>query len=266
MIAVCDSSFCWISSAILASSVLPTRSIMRRLRSSNGAHTRTHTACGTSRSRFVAPQPRHTAPLPCSARFTISSAEKIDRLVLSAVRRSTRPALPSSRRMTWLLRTRMRSARWSITSWYTSGTPSASASPLATSLPSEPISRLIATNAISAPLCSVFVRQRDKYTLLLGELGECAALAVARVARAVAALRHAHRAVLELRDLAEGVELRVGEHVRRRLVEGERDEHRTARRALVRPRVQGNAAAPGLDGNDVSRLGTQLSYVQRVQR
>jgi hypothetical protein len=37
--------------------------------------------------------------LPCSARLTISSAVKIERLVLSAVSRSNRFALPSSRRM-----------------------------------------------------------------------------------------------------------------------------------------------------------------------
>src|SRR5437016_3905575 len=80
------------------------------------AHTRTQTTCGISRSRCVAPQPRMIAP-PFPAMPKISSAVKIDRLVLSAVRRSSSPALPSSKRITWLLRTRMRSARWSITSW-----------------------------------------------------------------------------------------------------------------------------------------------------
>src|SRR6185369_20325 len=48
----------------------------------------------------------------------------------------------------------------------------------------------------------------------------------------LAALVHFHGAVLELRDLAERVERRVGEAVGRRLVEGERDEDGAARRAL----------------------------------
>ena len=48
----------------------------------------------------------------------------------------------------------------------------------------------------------------------------------------------AHRAVLELGDLAERVERRVGQQVGRRLVVAERDEDRAARRALVGARVQ----------------------------
>ena len=44
-------------------------------------------------------------------RGQVELAEKIARLVLSAVRRSSSPALPSRRRITWLFLSRMRSAR-----------------------------------------------------------------------------------------------------------------------------------------------------------
>src|SRR5204862_3838015 len=79
------------------------------------------------------------------------------------------------------------------------------------------------------------------------DLSERAPLAVSRIARVRAALLYAHRAVLELRDLAEGIEHRIGQQVRSRLVEGERNEHRAARRACVRARIQGDLAAPRLD-------------------
>ena len=48
-----------------------------------------------------------------------------------------------------------------------------------------------------------------------------------------AAPGHFHGAVLDLRDLAEGVECRVGELVGRSLVEGERDEDGLPGRAIV---------------------------------
>src|SRR6478609_749457 len=54
-------------------------------------------------------------------------------------------------RTTWLLRSRILSARESMISWCTTGTPSALATPAATSLPSEPISLVIATIGIACP-------------------------------------------------------------------------------------------------------------------
>ena len=78
----------------------------------------------------------------------------------------------------------------------------------------------------------------------------------AALRRAVAAGRafhsargHAHRAVLELRDLAERIEHRIRQQVRRRLVVAERNEHRAARRAVVGARVQRDAAAPRRHGD-----------------
>src|SRR6266704_2733756 len=63
--------------------------------------------------------------------------------------------------------------------------------------------------------------------------GEQRSAAEARVHRHRTAFRDFHRAVLELRDLADRVEHRVGEHVRRCLVVAERDEHSANRRAVV---------------------------------
>src|SRR5947209_1252024 len=60
-------------------------------------------------------------------------------------------------------------------------------------------------------------------------------------------LRDLHRAVLELGDLPEGIERRIGELVGGGFVERERDEDRTARRALVGARHEADAAAPGGD-------------------
>src|SRR3954470_23272914 len=107
------------------------------------------------------------------------------------------------------------------------GTPSASPRPCATSLPSEPISRVIA-------MIGIFPSPGK--SLALNDL-QCTPLALARIARPLAAGLHLHRAILELRDLAEGVERRVGEQIGRRFIVGERDEHRTARRAGVGARV-----------------------------
>src|ERR1041384_5860188 len=90
---------------------------------------------------------------------------------------------------------------------------------------------------------------------LLGlQLLQGAALAVARVGRASAALADLHRAVLELGDLAERVELRVGEDVGLGRVVRERDETAAARRAGIFPRVQGDLSAPGFDGHQVARI------------
>src|SRR5678816_1292095 len=72
------------------------------------------------------------------------------------------------------------------------------------------------------------------------QLPQAAALAVAGIGRPFAAPGHLRRAVLELRDLAERVELRVGKDVGRRLVERERDENAAARGAGVLAHEEGN--------------------------
>src|SRR5215831_4861674 len=67
------------------------------------------------------------------------------------------PDLPSRKRTTWLLRSRILLARLSMISWCTTCRPRRSARPAATSLPSEPISRVIATNGMRlSPLCLRF--------------------------------------------------------------------------------------------------------------
>src|SRR5256885_2283373 len=80
--------------------------------------------------------------------------------------------------------------------------------------------------------------QKLRFRCLLLSDGEQNAAAEARVHRRRTALGDLHRAVLELRNLAERVELRVGEHVRRRFLITKRDKHRARRRALVGARVQ----------------------------
>src|SRR5438105_3380322 len=67
------------------------------------------------------------------------------------------------------------------------------------------------------------------------------------------ALAHAHRAVLELGDLPEGIERIRGEQVRRRLVVGERDEGGLAGRAVVGARRERGLAAARLHRDDVAR-------------
>src|SRR6185503_17873972 len=96
------------------------------------------------------------------------------------------------------------------------------------------------------------------------QLRERASLAVAGIAGRRAAPRHAPCAILEFRDLAERIEHRIGEHVRRRLVESERNEHRAARRACVRAGKQGDLAAPRLERDDVSCLDSQALDFQWV--
>src|SRR6266704_723874 len=76
----------------------------------------------------------------------------MERLVLSAVSRSNRLAFPPSNRMTWLFLKRILSARLLIISWYTTGTRSSHSRIRATSIPRDPISRVIATNGIKPPL------------------------------------------------------------------------------------------------------------------
>ncbi len=90
---------------------------MRSMRVSSGAHTRTRMTCGMSFSRCTAPQPRMTPVEPSRRNRNVSSAVKIDRLVLSVVSRSQMPDFPSRRRSTWLLRSRILLAMGSMISW-----------------------------------------------------------------------------------------------------------------------------------------------------
>src|SRR6185503_19580906 len=70
-----------------------------------------------------------------------------------------------------------------------------------------------------------------------------ASAAEAHGVRDDAAGRDLHGAVLELRDLAEWIEHRIREHVRGGFVVAERHEHRAPRLAIVRARVERDAAA-----------------------
>src|SRR5688572_20654717 len=65
-------------------------------------------------------------------------------------------------------------------------------------------------------------------------------------------------AELELRNLAERVELRIGEQVRRRLDIGERDEHNAVRYRVVLTRVQFDRATPCGDADHVAGLDAEL--------
>src|SRR5438105_12370395 len=76
--------------------------------------------------------------------------------------------------------------------------------------------------------------------------------AEARTLRKRAANGHTNGAILELGNLAERIERRIGQQIRRRLVVAERDEHRTARHAVVGARIQRHGSAPRCDRDDVS--------------
>src|SRR3954466_14005677 len=117
---------------------------------------------------------------------------------------------------------------------------SASPSRCATSLPSEPISRVMAIIGMSPP-------RRLRLRLAI-QLFECTPLAIPRVAGAVTARLHAPSAVLELRDLAERIEHRVRGQIRRRLVVAERNYRRAARSAGRRARSTRVPAATRLRG------------------
>ena len=122
---------------------------MRLTRVRREAETQTRTACGTSFSSEVAPQPRRITGSPESAIDRISSAVSTRRLSWSVVRRSSSPCVPSRKLTTWLLRMRARLARWSMISWWRIFMPSACSRPAATSLPSEPISRFMAISGMA---------------------------------------------------------------------------------------------------------------------
>src|SRR5438477_9558238 len=77
------------------------------------------------------------------------------------------------------------------------------------------------------------------------------AAAVARERDELAALAHLYRAVLELGDLAERIERRIREQVRRRLVEGEGNEHGPTRRAFVGARGERDLPAARGDRHDL---------------
>ena len=78
---------------------------------------RTRITCGMSLSRCTAPQPRITPVESSRRKRKVSSAVKIDRLVLSVVSRSHSPDLPSRKRSTWLFRSRILLAIGSMISW-----------------------------------------------------------------------------------------------------------------------------------------------------
>src|SRR5207245_7264285 len=69
---------------------------------------------------------------------------------------------------------------------------------------------------------------------------------------------HPGRAELELRDLAERVERRVGQEVRGGLDIGERDEHDAVRDGVVLARVKLDRAAPGCHPDAVTRRNAEL--------
>src|SRR5258707_12378861 len=100
----------------------------------------------------------------------------------------------------------------------------------------------------------------------LGLLREGLPAAVARERNELAALLHLHGAILDLRDLAEGIERRVGEQVGGGLVEGERDEDRAARRAVVGARHERDLAAPRSHRHHVAGLRTHRVEFGRLQR
>ena len=125
---------------------------MRRFtRTSSGAHTRTQAMCGTERRTSVAPHPRMST-LPFTARSNTSSAVKIEMVFSSAPHFSILPALPSRMRRMRLFFTCMRPATMSPTSWRTSCSPRASATPSATSLPRLAISWVIAITVMASLL------------------------------------------------------------------------------------------------------------------
>src|SRR3546814_8228749 len=72
-------------------------------------------------------------------------------------------------------------------------------------------------------------------------------------------------AELEFRDLAEGVELRVGQHVGGRLVEAEGNEHHALRHVAVGAHVQRDLAAPRRHLHHVAGLQPHGPQLERVE-
>src|SRR5262245_2339898 len=124
------------------------------IRASSGAHTRTQGMCATGLSSSVEPQPRISTFPACAAANT-SSAVKSASSSPGAHRRSSSDALPSRNRCTKLFFTRARPATRSARSLLITLTPSALATPAATSSPRTPSSIVIATTGISGGLCLV---------------------------------------------------------------------------------------------------------------
>src|SRR5437868_7296930 len=75
-----------------------------------------------------------------------------------------------------------------------------------------------------------------------------------------------YRAILELRDLAERIERRVSQQIRRGFVEAERNEHRSPRRAIIRSREECDAAAPRSHRNDAPRSHSQRFKILGIDR
>src|SRR6059058_6257215 len=80
------------------------------------------------------------------------------------------------------------------------------------------------------------------------------------------AWRDLHRAILELRYLADRIQRRVGQHVSRGLVIAERDKDRALWRDFVGACIQRDAATARLDGDHVTWLHTQPCQVERIER
>src|SRR5690606_18657930 len=81
---------------------------------------------------------------------------------------------------------------------------------------------------------------------------------------------HFHRldtsgAELELRDLAEWVELRIGEQVRCSLGEAERDEHHPFRNVPVRSRLELHLAATRRDTDELARSNAEALHLSRME-
>ena len=68
---------------------------------------------------------------------------------------------------------------------------------------------------------------------------------------------HSDRAVLEFGDFADRIERRIGQQIRRRLVETEGYKYRAARRAVIGARVKRNCAASRLDSDDLAGYYTE---------
>src|SRR6266853_1512501 len=128
------------------------------------------------------------------------------------------------------------------------------------------IARTLTEVKIQAPRNPRGVSVELRFRGLLLRDCEQRSTAEARVHRCRPALRDLHRAVLELRDLADRVELGVGEHVRRRLVVAERDEYSARRSAVVGARVKGNLSAARFDGHDLACLHPEPVEVDRMER
>src|SRR3984957_19525052 len=77
---------------------------------------------------------------------------------------------------------------------------------------------------------------------------------------------HTHCTVFELRNLAEGIQCRVGKLVDRRFVVAKGHEHGPMWRTLIGTRVQAHRAAARLDGDQIAGLRTEPRHIERIER